>query len=219
MAKQDTQSTQKFVEIDTIEGDVVILKNGGLRKVLLVSGVNLELKSEDEQSLVYFAYQDLLNSLDFSLQFLVHSRKLNIDSYLRLLEEHRAKETNELLKSQINEYKEFIKSFVQQNEIMTKTFFVVVPYDPVSIQATTEGIAKFLPFLKKNAQDKMRETQKGEAREKYITQLNQRVDRVISGLQTMGLRVVILNREELIELFYNLYNPETIEKKDLAIAK
>lgn len=212
----ESQATQKFIEIDSIENDVVALKGGGLRKVILVSGVNMELKSEEEQNAVYYSYQNLLNSLDFPLQFVVHSRKLNIDPYLALLESYRGKETNELLRSQIVEYKEFIKSFVQQNEIMTKTFFVVVPYDPIVV-AGSEGLAKFIPFLKKTTPSA--QTQKGEARQKNLTQLNQRVDQVISNLGQIGLRSVVLNKEELIELFYNLYNPESIEKKDLAIAK
>lgn len=216
MAAPESQATQKFIEIDSIDNDVVILKGGGLRKVILVSGVNMELKSEEEQNLIYYAYQDLLNGLDFSVQFVAHSRKLNIDPYLALLESYRSKETNELLRSQIVEYKEFIKSFVQQNEIMTKTFFIVVPYDPITV-AGSEGLSKFLPFLKNTTPSA--QTQKGEMREKNLTQLNQRVDQVISGLQPIGLRAVILNREELIELFYNLYNPESVEKKDLAIAK
>lgn len=214
MAKQDTQSTQKFVEIETIENDVVILKSGSLRKIILVSGVNLELKSEDEQKLTYGAYQNLLNGLDFSLQFVVHSRKLNIASYLDLLENQKSKETNELLRNQIVEYKEFIKTFVQQNEIMTKTFFVVVPYDPINVPSR-EGLSKYVPFLKTGGP----QASEKESREKYVTQLNQRVDQVISGLQGIGLRAIVLQREEIIELFYNLYNPETIEKKELVIAK
>lgn len=217
MAREDALSTQKFVQIETIEDDVVVLKNGGLRKVILVSGVNLELKSEEEQNLIYFAYQDLLNSVDFALQFLVHSRKLNVEPYLALLEEYRAKETNELLKNQIGEYKEFIRTFVEQNEIMTKTFFVVVPYDPIAIpQAAVSGVSKFLPFMKGAAPttDAARET-----RQKHLTQLNQRVEEVLAGLQPIGLRAVVLNHEELVELFYNLYNPEAVEKKGLAIAK
>lgn len=212
----ESQATQKFIEIDSIENDVVTLKTGGLRKVILVSGVNMELKSEEEQNMVYYAYQDLLNSLDFPLQFIVHSRKLNIEPYLALLESYRGKETNELLRSQILEYKEFIKSFVQQNEIMTKTFFVVVSYDPMAIP-TREGLSKFIPFLKQTSSQA--QTQKGEARQRSLTQLTQRVDQVIANLAPIGLRAVILNREELIELFYNLYNPESVEKKDLAIAK
>jgi type IV secretory pathway VirB4 component len=218
MAKSEALATQKFVQIETIEDDVVVLKNGGLRKIILVSGVNLELKSEEEQNLIYFAYQDLLNGIDFSLQFLVHSRKLNVEPYLALLEEYRAKETNELLKSQIGEYKEFIRSFVEQNEIMTKTFFIVVPYDPIAIpQAAASGVSKFLPLFKKSSS--ARTASAKEARQKYLTQLNQRIDEVLAGLQPIGLRAVVLNHEELIELFYNLYNPEAVEKKGLAIAK
>ncbi len=213
MSKQDALPSQQFVEIEEIKEDTVVLKSGGFRKVLLVSGINTELKSEDEQNAVYFLFQNFLNSLDFSIQIAVHSRKLNILEYLGYLKEQQENETNELLKNGIEEYIEFIKSFVQENDIMTKNFFVVVPFEPLVIPGSKK-VKSLLPFGFGKSES---EDEGGAAEEDDFTQglhqLNQRVDHIISGLHNIGLRAVVLNSEELTELFYNLYNPETVEKK------
>lgn len=208
MAKEESLPSQDFIAINEIKNDVVYLKNGGIRKVLLVSGINTELKSEDEQNTVYYLFQNFLNSIDFPLQLAVHSRKLNVQGYLEYLETRRAAETNELLKSGIEEYIEFIKSFVQENAIMTKNFFVVVSYNPL-ISSSKTGLINSIGFVGKKMG--MDDKQKNEAEQ--IAQLAQRTDQVISGLHGIGLRAIALNTSELTELFFNLYNPETIEKK------
>ncbi len=211
---KESQSTQQFVEIEDVRDGVVILKNGSLRRILMVAGINFELKSEEEKNVITYNYQNFLNALDFSVQIIIHSRKLNIDEYLEKLSEKGNQETNELLKNQIFEYIEFIRSFVELNAIMAKTFFVVVPYDPIVIPS---GGKRFLGLFKIGA-TKKNESPLEQSLEQKITQLNQRTDQVISGLIQVGLRVVTLNDEEIIELFYNLYNPEAVEKKDLKIA-
>ena len=141
-----SSSTQQFVEIQEVREGVIFLKNGSLRQLLMVNGVNFDLKSETEQDLMTYAYQNLLNALDFSIQVFIHSRRLNIETYLQKLQERHGQEANELLKTQIAEYLEFIKSFVASNAIMDKTFFVVVPYDPIYLPKTAKGI---LGFIKK----------------------------------------------------------------------
>lgn len=210
---KESQPTQQFVEVQNIQQGILFLRNGGLRRVLMVSGINFDLKSEDEQGIITYAYQALLNTLDFSLQFIVHSRKLNIDGYLTTLVERQAQESNELLKNQISEYTEFIRSFVELNAVMAKTFFAVVPYDPIAIP---EGGKKFFARFGLGKPP----TPSGDAQNvaQHVVQLQQRTDQVISGLQQIGLRAVILEDEELIELFYNLYNPQAVEKRDLKIA-
>lgn len=207
---KESQSTQQFVDIEEIKDDVIILKNGSLRQVLMVAGINFELKSEEEQNIITYAYQNFLNTLDFSVQFLVHSRKLNIDGYLNKLAERQNQENNELLKNQIGEYIEFIRSFVEQNAVMAKTFFAIVPYDPIQIPT---GGKKFLKMFKLGK--KLQPVE--QSWEQKIQQLNHRTDQTINGLTQIGLRAVPLNTEELIELFYNLYNPSAVEKKDLKI--
>ena len=213
MAKE-AQSTQQFVDIEDIRYGVVVFKNGSLRSVLMVSGINFELKSEEEQNVVSYAYQNFLNTLDFSVQLIIHSRKLNIENYLNKLAERQNQETNELLKNQISEYIEFIKSFVELNAVMAKTFFAVVPYDPIVI---SKGGKKLLSLFKFGPKAKTLVPE--ESLEQKITQLNQRAEQVINGLTQIGLRVVALNDEELIELFYNLYNPEAVEKEELKITR
>lgn len=206
-------STQQFVDIESIKNSVLVLKSGGLRKVLMVSGINFDLKSEEEQGIIIGAFQNFLNTLEFSIQFLVHSRKMNISNYLEKLKQRETQEENELLKNQISEYIEFVRSFVESNAVMAKTFFAVVPYDSVQISKVGGNILSNVKFWQKN---KDIET-KDEDLEKKITQINQRTEQVINGLNQIGLRAVALNDEELIELFYNLYNPSDVEKKDIKI--
>ena len=215
--EKESVSTQQFVDVEDIKDGVIVLKSGGLRRVIMVSGTNFELKSEEEQNIIIGSYQNFLNTLDFSVQIIIHSRRLNIEGYLKTLSDRQNEESNELLKNQIAEYIEFIRSFVSQNEIMTKTFFVVVPYDGVDIsQAAKKGILSKIPFFAKKEQDKTNQEIDFSER---LTQLNQRTEQVVVGLEQIGLRAVSLNDEELIELFYNLYNPQAIEKRDLKIAK
>ena len=202
-----TASTQEVISIDTIEGDALILKSGSLRKVLLVSGISFDLKSEEEQNALLGSYQDFLNSLDFSLQEIIHSRKLNIAGYLETLEEAHSAESSHLLKNIITDYKEFIENFVSKNPIMDKTFFIVVPYDPIQIPKAGRAAArKIFSLLKK--QPKAIEAPIGES----LKQLNLRVDQVIDGLNRIGIRGVPLGGKELEELFYNFYNPAAVEK-------
>ena len=217
-------STQEFVELQEVRDGVVFLKNGALRQLLMVSGVNFDLKSETEQDLMTYAYQNLLNALNFSIQIFIHSRRLNIESYLQKLQERHTQETNELLKTQIAEYIEFIKSFVANNAIMDKTFFVVVPYDPVYIPQAAKGLMglmkKALPSgRQKETPTSQNEGMQSENTQQNLQQLRQRVDQAIVGLQQIGLRAIPLGTEESIELIYNLYNPQLIERGELEIAK
>lgn len=203
-----TQSTQQFVDIKDIQSGTIYLKSGGLRKVLMVNGINFDLKSEDEQKIILGSFQNFLNTLDFPVQFFIHSRKVNVSSYLERIRARKDEEPNELLKIQIGEYIEFVRSFVEQNPIITKNFFVVVPYSP---SAAVEKAAKgFLGKILKGNQSKKNETESASA---VIQQLIYRVNQVKEGLENIGLRVSILGDEELTELFYNLYNPELTEKK------
>lgn len=205
---------QQFLAIQEIREDVVTLKEGGFRVVLMCSSINFALKSTDEQDAVIFQYQNFLNSLDFSLQYIIHSRKLNIVPYLESIKQRQKEEDNELLKIQIAEYAEFIKSFVELTNIMSKTFYAVVPFTPAMIE-NKEGILAGIVSLFK--------TKKASAIsasfEEYKNQLWQRVDTVVTGLQRFGVRAAPLNTEELIELFYGLYNPTEFEKISLASSK
>jgi len=205
---------KKFVDVKEIKNGVVFLKNGELRSVVIVSGINFDLKSEDEQNLILNTFQNFLNGLDFSVQFLIHSRKMNIDSYLARVEKRREEEENELLKIQIEEYASFVKTFVEQNAIINKTFFAIVPYEPRSLAPGTSSGGGFLGLFGKSSK-----TEENANLQNNLEQLTHRVDQVITGLEMIGLRAAPLQDAELVELFYNFYNPALIEKKGIEIAQ
>lgn len=199
---------QQFLPIEAVREDVVIMKDGGLRVVLMCSSLNLALKSADEQDAIIFNYQNFLNSLDFGLQFVIHSRRLNIEPYLEALRDRQKEEVSELLKIQVAEYAEFVRSFVESTSIMSKQFYAVVPFTPPLFEQPGLG-GNILSVLGFGSKEKKA---KPELFEEHKNQLWQRTDTVISGLQRFGIRSAPLNTEELIELFYGLYNPTEFEK-------
>jgi hypothetical protein len=200
------QATQEFVPIKEVRDGIVILKDGSLRALLMASSINLALKSQDEQQAIIGQFQNFLNSLEFSVQFFVESRQLDIRPYIALLEERLAAELDDLMKIQIREYIAFIKDFTSRANIMSKNFFIVVPYDPALI-ARGGGIASLLPGSKP-----MTTALGDEQFEQYRTQLQQRIAVIEQGLVRTGVRIVNLGTEEVIELFYKLFNPGELEK-------
>lgn len=203
-----TNATQEFVPIKEVRDGIVILKDGGMRSILLCSSLNFALKSEDERNAILLQFQDFLNSLDFSIEILVQSRKLDIRPYLALLEERETQQENNLLKIQVREYIEFIKNFTESTNIMTKHFFIVVPYSPAIIGAGSAGeFASRLGFGPK-ATAATRNMSFDENR----SQLEERLSVVEQGLIRSGIRVARLGTEEVIELFYKAFNPGESEK-------
>lgn len=220
---KEAQPTQLLVDIEEIRDGVIVLKNGGLRRIIMTTGVNFDLKSEEEQGMITYAYQSLLNTLDFSVQFFIHSRKLNVEGYLAKLQDRESQETNELLKNQIAEYRNFIGSLVSENAIMNKSFFVIVPFDPVQAPAAVAGITGKITGLfgrkKAGAPAAQDEAERQRQLSHNISQLQQRVDQVLSNLGAIGLQAAALDTQEILEFFYNLYNPETVEKQSLEISR
>lgn len=213
-------NTQDLVKIENIRGKTLILKDGSLRQVVMVGGINFALKSEEEQNIITQSYQNFLNSLNFQIQIIVHSRKINIQRYLQNMEERKSKEESALLQDQISEYQEFIRRFVADNAIMSKTFFVVVPFFPLAVSLPAKDLNRFLPFLrKKTPADEAAAAQETEKEfAENLLQLTQRTNQVVDGLSQVGLEAAVLGEEELLELFYNFYNPETVEKEMAAPA-
>lgn len=195
-------STQEHIDVEEIKDGTIVLKSGALRSILLVSSINFDLKSGEEQALIIQQYQNFLNSLDFPVQIIVSSRKMNITPYLEYLEGMEKKQTNEILRFQTSEYRSFIKSLVDISNIMTKSFYVVVPFSPVESQ---EG--GFFQKLTAIFSSKQGILKKREWFETYKSQLWQRVDYVINALSGTGVQVTQLKTDELIELLYNSYNP------------
>jgi hypothetical protein len=200
--KNSGNSTQRYVDVEEIKDGVIVLKNSSLRSVMLVSSINFDLKSTEEQDAIIQQYQGFLNSLDFSTQILISSRRLNIDPYLDFLGEKERKQMNELLRLQISEYKNFIKNLTEISNIMTKFFYIIVPFSPV--ENKEGGIFDKVSSIFSPKQEILR---KKENFETYKNQLWQRVDHVISGLSGIGLKIVPLKTEEIVELLYNSYNP------------
>jgi type IV secretory pathway VirB4 component len=202
-----SKATQDFVPIQEVRDGIITLKDGSLRTILLASSVNFSLKSEDERKAIIFQFQDFLNALDFPIQIHIESRRLDIRPYIALLEERYKEQTNDLMKIQTQEYIEFIKKFTENTSIMTKSFFVVVPYIPAIIQGTPIGSSLF-----GNKNTDVEAKRKEENFEENRTQLEQRVDIVQQGLESCGVRAVRLGTEEVIELFYKIFNPGETEK-------
>lgn len=213
----NAKASQNFVPIKEIQDGIVVLKDGGLRAVLMASSVNLSLKSEEEQTATIMQFQNFLNTLDFSLQISVQSRKFNITSYIALLE-GRLKEQNEpLLKIQTEEYIKFIKDFTESTNIMTKHFFLVVPLMPTSDKSgKNPGLMdRFLPSSKS-----VNHAEQEKAFSEERSQLEQRVALVAQGLSRMGIRTVQLKTEDEVELFYRVFNPGDAESPiDIGIEK
>lgn len=208
-----SKSTQEFVPIREIRDGVMILKDGSMRIILMASSLNFALKSEDEQSALIMQYQNFLNSLDFTIQIFIESRKLDISPYLGLLEDAEKEQANELLKIQTREYMEFIKNFVKSTNIVTKNFYIVVLYNPAFASASSKNpLSDALGFFKKQGE---KSKQRDVEFEEIKMQLQQRAGVIQDGLARIGIRTVPLNTEELIELFYKLFNPEEAESKKL----
>lgn len=200
--RSGNKSAQEFVPVSEVRDGIVVLKGGGLRAILLASSLNFALKSEDEQNAFLMQFQNFLNSLDFSVQIFVQSRMLDIRPYVATLEERFKEQLDDLMRIQIREYIQFVKSFTEAANIMTKNFFLSVPYSP-AIQIGKKGIASLMPFGKKKASAE----ESNRTFEEQVTQLEQRVSIVQQGLVRTGVRTVQLGTEEAIELLYKMFNP------------
>jgi len=208
--KPTRPSTQQFVNVLEIRDNTVILRDGTLRAVILVASINFSLKSEDEQNAVIQGYVQFLNSLDFPLQILIQSRKLDIDEYLERLKVVEKEQTNELLKMQTREYRQYVAELVQLADIMSKKFYIVVPFAVGSIKS--KG---FLTTFKEALSPTSVITVKQKKFEKYRLELYKRVEYIVDGLSTIGLKAVALDTQGLIELYYNTYNPGTYDQQKL----
>lgn len=202
-----SMSTQLFLDIAEIKDNIVVLKNGGLRAILQTNSINFNLKSEEEQNSIIYGYQSFLNSLEFPVQIVVQSRKLDVDKYIETVREIGDKHTNILLKEQTNEYCDYILQLVEYADIMEKRFYVVIPFDPYRNRKQST-FSKFMSSI--SSSDSVdaikRRHREFEELKKGVTE---RVSAAIAGLEGCNLRVAQLNTSQLIELFYQIYNPVT----------
>lgn len=202
--KDKTADTHSLVDIADIKDGVIISKTGKLCQILSVSTINYDLKSEEEQSAVIFQYQNFLNSLEFPIQIVMQSRKLDLTSYLKLLEARISQESNPLLKLQIAEYVDFVNKLISLVNIMDKEFYIIIPFSPPPSGA--KGVVKdFIPGI--NLPSKKPSKKMVVKVESYKQELQQRVDVISSGLASIGLHCQPLDNKAAIKLFYNTYNP------------
>lgn len=205
-----TQSTQKYLDIAEIRDNMVVLNDGTVRGVLLVSSINFDLKSEDEQKAIISGYISFLNTIDHPLQVVIQSRPLNIDEYISRMEKVEKEQTNELLRMQTADYKQFITELLTLQKIMSKRFYVVVPYSALGDKkrsfrsrfASVFSAAKIVSMSRKRF-------------EEFSNQLNKRCSFISAGLSSLGLNNERLTTQALIELYYNSYNPELFQKQGM----
>ena len=209
----NAKAAQGFVPIKEVRNGVIILKDGGLRAVLIASSINLSLKSSDEQVAIINQFQAFLNGLDFSTQIVVQSRRLDIRPYLLMLDNRLKEQTEPLLKIQTKEYIDFIKSFTDEVNIMAKTFFVIVPYSSSIIKSKNAILDSFLGggAPKKQVEDTKKAMDMASFEEKR-SQLEQRINVIINGLNGIGVRSSQLKTDEVVELFYKTFNPGDISQ-------
>ena len=203
-------ATQHFVPIEDIKEGIVVLNDGSLRTIIMASSLNFSLKSDDERRAILSQFQDFLNSLDFSIQIFAESRRLDIRPYIALLEERYKEQVNDLMKIQTEQYIDFIKKFAESTNIMTKSFFIVVPYDN-PIVSSRDGVGGFLPKFGK-VSEKEKAADSASDFEENKAQLEQRISVIEQGLVRCGIRVAKLGNEEVVELFYKIFNPGESEK-------
>lgn len=202
MATKSASASQKFLPIREIRDGVVVLTDGTMRMALMASSLNFALKSQDEQMAILLQFQNFLNALDFHIEFFIESRRLDIRPYLRILEDRIKEQTNDLVKIQTKEYLDFVRSFTESTNVMSKSFFVIVPYNPPVIQTSKGLLGKI--FNKNSAQTN---EDNEHSFEEHRTQLEQRSYVVAQGLAAFGVRSIILGTDELVELYYKLFNP------------
>lgn len=213
MSKKTHSTTQDHINLGEIRDGIVITRDGGLRVVMLATSINFALKSEQEQNALIGQYQTFLNSLNFPIQIIMQSRKLDLTSYLKNLSDRTIKEENELIKVQINDYVEFIGRLINIANIMDKKFYVVVTLDPPNVKKRGIFDKIFNPTSRMEVKISTTEFKS------FKQELTERASVIISGLTSLGVRVAPLNTQQIIELFYGVYNPEESTKERLTNAE
>lgn len=197
-------TTQEFLEIEDVSEDLLLLKDGSVALVIITSAVNFGLLSEEEQDALIYAYASLLNSLSFPLQVVILSKRMDISSYIELVTNEEEKQSNPNLKDRLRRYREFILSIVKENRVLEKKFYLVIPFSVLELGIKGAfGQKKKLPFPKDYILQRAK------------TALLPKRDHLLRLLGRIGLKGKQLATQELVELFYNIYNP-TITGEHLA---
>lgn len=184
-------TTQGFIEIEDVMDDVVLMKQNSAACIIEVGAVNFYLLSAEEQASIIYAYGNLLNSLSFPVQIVVLSKKMDISNYLEYIENKVTQQKNTVVQSRLRSYQEFIKTIVKKNSVLEKRFFFVIPFNPLEM-----GVSGVKAMMNKE----------------YVvsrakTSLYPKRDHLLRLLSKIGLRATVLQQQEIVELFYNVYNP------------
>lgn len=196
-------TTQKYLELFDISNDVIILQDGSVSMVMESSAINFDLYSEEEQDAAIYAYAALLNSLSFSIEIVIHSQKKDVTTYLDLLKEAELKSYNPMSKKNIREYREFVAQLVQERNVLEKKFYIIVSY--TALEAGLIPGTSLIPGMSKKNQAPL---DKAAVLEKAITNLQPRRDHLMHQFARIGLFLRQLKTQELIQLFYTIYNPD-----------
>jgi hypothetical protein len=211
--KAEASAVQNFIPIAEIRQDTLVLKNGGIRAVLAVGSMNFSLKSEDEQQAIVNSYQSFLNTLMFPVQLVVRSTKLNVDGYITDLQERADKQKSPLLKEQTLDYANFIERMIDVADIMQKRFYCVVPMNASGAEKQS-FFSKYMSWLSPG-DSKEKALSRNREFEEMTIKLRDRVNIVKAGLENVGVTVDRMNTMQLIELFYQVYNPKTSQDQKL----
>jgi len=203
-------ASQRYLDIAEVRDDVVVMKDGTMRTVIMVASINFALKSEEEQTAIVQAYISFLNGLEFPIQMVVQSRQMNIESYIESLKEQQRKTENELLRVQIQDYRNFVSELVELGEIMQKRFYVVVPYDP-----RRDKKKNFFTRLSEAISPALRIRLKGKEFKSRRDEIIRRTNIIVSQLNSMSVTGVMLDTQSLIELYYLTYNPDLFSAQKL----
>lgn len=212
--KQDNTS-QKSLLISEIRDGMVVMKDGSMRAVVMCQSINFDLMNPQEREGVEFAYQGFLNSLYFPVQVFIRSQHIDLDDYLEKLNGIRQNQDNILLGLLMEDYINYVRYLVEAANIMDKQFYIVIPFYPTlaTKEGVTTGAQKFSEIFK--PKDEGVVTINETDFRKYKQELTQRVRVVSNGLNQMGVKSIPLNTQELIELYYNVYNPVTAKQQPL----
>lgn len=213
--KESPNSTQSTLLISELRDNVVIMKDGSFRAVVACKSINFDLMSEVEREAVEYSYQNFLNSLKFTTQILIRSQRVDIGPYIERLSEIRRNNDNMLLGVLMDNYINFIDILAQEANIMDKSFFIVIPY--YTSEEAEKSLEQTKNFFKSFSRSKGPSVTKIDRNtyDKAMTEINNRVDSVISGLFQIGIHSVRLNTKELAELYYNFNNPDTAVREPL----
>ena len=196
-------STQKFLDLEDIQNDIVLLKSGACALILQVTAVNFGLLSEGEQDALIYAYAGLLNSLTFPIQIVVRSKRKDISSYLRLLKEQEPRLKKPILREQMRKYREFVETTVRENQVLDKKFYIAISFSPLELGVSSTLSQTFKP-------QKGLPFPKPQLFEQAKTNLDPKKAQLERQLNRLGLKSRQLTTQEILQLFYSLYNPESV---------